>query len=134
MKRELRNEWVRRLRSGDWAQAQGRLTDGIGGYCCLGVLCEIGVERGRVEHAPVSLSYRTGDYNDATEVLIPSVWAEEIGMVFDLPEHPDVVVDGLLFDSWDDYDAQGALASLNDSGADFDQIADVIERIIPVED
>ena len=38
--RELRDEWVAALRSGDYPQGQGALKT-ADGYCCLGVLCDI---------------------------------------------------------------------------------------------
>ena len=48
MNDEQRNNmalWVKALRSGDYTQAQQRLHDTkTGGYCCLGVLCDISGE------------------------------------------------------------------------------------------
>lgn len=40
MNRQVVEEWIRRLRSGEYQQTQGRLKDESGGYCCLGVLCQ----------------------------------------------------------------------------------------------
>lgn len=40
-KAELKRKWIEALRSGRYRQTTGRLTDGEGGYCCLGVLCAI---------------------------------------------------------------------------------------------
>ena len=34
-------EWVKALRSGEYMQTKRRLSDGAGGHCCLGVLCEV---------------------------------------------------------------------------------------------
>jgi hypothetical protein len=52
MNTEIKEEWVRRLRSGEYQQGHGRLTkikpDGVKTYCCLGVLCEMAVEAGIV--------------------------------------------------------------------------------------
>jgi hypothetical protein len=43
--RELIQEWVRRLRSGDYRQGGGALHNAEDDtFCCLGVLCEIAVE------------------------------------------------------------------------------------------
>ncbi len=42
MKVELFDEWLVALRSGEYKQIQGRLHDpDDGGFCCLGVLCEV---------------------------------------------------------------------------------------------
>lgn len=37
---ELRDRWVRALRSGDYKQTKGRLRT-ESGFCCLGVLCDL---------------------------------------------------------------------------------------------
>lgn len=34
-------KWIVALRSGKYTQGHGRLRDGVGQMCCLGVLCEI---------------------------------------------------------------------------------------------
>ena len=39
--KDNRKRWVEALRSGEYMQAQEVLCDGKGGYCCLGVLCEV---------------------------------------------------------------------------------------------
>lgn len=41
---EVRKEWIRRLRSGEYEQGKGYLCF-YGKYCCLGVLCEIAAEQ-----------------------------------------------------------------------------------------
>ena len=50
MKREIAEEWVRRLESGNYQQGKGRLRtqtfEGDYRYCCLGILTEIAVEAG----------------------------------------------------------------------------------------
>lgn len=38
MDKKLKAKWVEALVSGKYQQIQGRLHDGVGGYCCLGVL------------------------------------------------------------------------------------------------
>lgn len=39
---EFRTKWLEALRSGEYSQTTGRLYDSnVGGYCCLGVACEI---------------------------------------------------------------------------------------------
>ena len=42
MKPEIKSKWVAALKSGEYAQGERRvLNDGFGGWCCLGVLCDI---------------------------------------------------------------------------------------------
>jgi len=38
MKKEYAEKWVNALRSGEYGQCKGKLSDGNGSYCCLGVL------------------------------------------------------------------------------------------------
>ncbi len=40
MNQEIKQKWVAALRSGEYKQGQGEL-NGDGGYCCLGVLCDL---------------------------------------------------------------------------------------------
>lgn len=83
MDRRIRDEWTRRLRSGDHVQGVGALRRDVAGvpqYCCLGVLCEVAREAGVAVYDPVVGAYRSvadpasGDYNG---VLPPPVarWA-----------------------------------------------------------
>ncbi len=41
MNPEYKQKWIEALRSGKYKQCKETLFDGVG-YCCLGVLCEIG--------------------------------------------------------------------------------------------
>lgn len=101
MKPGIKKRWVAALRSGDYRQARGALKRGKYAHCCLGVLCDI---------APKSVgewrghTFVSGGVKDAA-MLPPGVqaWA------------------GL------DADATHGLASKNDLGVSFEQIADYIE-------
>jgi len=44
MKKEHAEKWVNALRSGEYRQCKGKLSDGKGSYCCLGVLGKINPE------------------------------------------------------------------------------------------
>lgn len=49
--KERREEWARRLESGDYTQGQGQLAQDLGAvtvHCCLGVACEQAHEAGIV--------------------------------------------------------------------------------------
>jgi hypothetical protein len=42
---DIKDEWLDRLRSGDYEQTTGQLRDNDNGRCCLGVLCDIYAEQ-----------------------------------------------------------------------------------------
>jgi hypothetical protein len=113
LKKRVKEQWVAALRSGKYQQARGVLA-GPEGYCCLGVLCEVAIESG----LPVSVS-REGDlttYDQHTALMPPQVyeWATL--------KKSTGCSDG------DFYTPDGYLANMNDSGASFAQIADLIEE------
>ena len=104
-------EWVNDLRSGKFKQAKGRLGNGRGGYCCLGVAC---LTYQRVTGEKIGdrrLKWRRGGGLDGALSEI----REWLG----------------LFDSEGEYvgyeGKMKALASDNDEGKAFTEIADIIE-------
>lgn len=131
------------LRSGEYAQAKGRLrrvlTDfNTGeervGYCCEGVAFErYGVALGYAlnidEDGDMVASHTYGENNDQTfesfTVAPPRFWTDMGMRVTDRNAFVLKLPDGLDFcehsSDWEEY------ASLNDSGLTFDQIADLIE-------
>lgn len=95
-----REQWVAALRSGEFKQATGRLYKGWGdGYCCLGVACAL---------AGVPKDRLNGQ--ETSQFF--SVDMQEL--------YTQLGVDAELCDS---------LASANDRGYTFDQIATVIEAL-----
>lgn len=106
---EVREEWVRRLRSGEYRRGNGRLRrerSGTDFFCCLGVLCD---------------------------VVEPERWAPDTPWGGDMEyrhDGHDIYPRGGILDLVG-IDARQArlLAQMNDSGKDFDDIADVIERM-----
>lgn len=126
MKRELRDRWVKALRSGKYKQAIGRLKGPqkksqhtanrqVDGYCCLGVLLDIDHPEGwyddsfgRAAHALASKS----GHSTKGQYINPST-ALRLGLPAGL---------------------QKTLGKLNDSGKSFKEIATYIEDTIPLED
>jgi hypothetical protein len=107
---DVKKEWVAALRSGEFEQAKGSLKDDDG-YCCLGVLCEL---------------YRR-KFGGRWERNIGGGF-EYLGMVGLLPSM--VVVWAGLMDKSPTAKKGGAevsLTDMNDQGADFSKIADLIE-------
>ena len=117
MNKRVKGMWLDALRSGDYEQGTDALHRS-GRFCCLGVLCELAHREGVVERYGGTRSgeeYRYGRSGE-TGTLPPEVreWA---GLD---RRNPRVVPPG----GWDTW----TLAGLNDDGASFDEIADVIEE------
>lgn len=153
MKREQGEELIKRLRSGKYKQGEGFLNlpqeNGESLFCCLGVLCEMATESGAVKR--VSRGTSTMYYGDKTlnaedmggwynRVLPPAVieWA---GVESAVEERGEIYTGTI--DEWEGVgrfamhsnsgatqfrgDFHLSLASLNDSGMPFDEIAQFIE-------
>lgn len=79
MKPEIKDAWVKELRSGKYKQARlalGLVNDlGEKSFCCLGVLCEMAVEAGVIEKP--TLAGDTLVYNNESTLLPERVmeWA-----------------------------------------------------------
>ena len=125
MREDVKNLWVKALRSGNYKQGLGRLhRQGAEGdvYCCLGVLCELAIKMG----VDVSTDSRYGsrEYDGELCVLPASVreWAEMYSSDGTLDDAVEVELgeDDEMFSALDAYN--------DDAGATFDQIADVIEK------
>jgi hypothetical protein len=123
MNPEIKQEWVARLRSGDYRQGHGQLVshpgDGTARYCCLGVLCEQAREAGIGGWQP--------DDDGTTRFVTtdgPKSWS-------DLPK-PVAQWAGL--DDTDPLVRVGpsqrpeGLAALNDDYRTFEDLADLIEE------
>lgn len=117
--KELKDQWVAALRSGDYKQGERALCEPINdeetafAHCCLGVLAEVaGVDRCRLfgnEHLDkVGLTHLLGPW-----------WNNGESTLYE-PSQPQSTL-------------QRKLAALNDTGNDFFAIADWIEANVPVE-
>ncbi len=105
---QARALWVQALRSGDYKQTTGSLHDEHG-YCCLGVACVVYQEH--VGDLKVEEDNDETSYNNENCVL------------------PVVVRDWLGLRAEGGSYVKSGLVTQNDSvGADFDAIADIIER------
>ena len=137
-KLELRKNWVKALRSGDYQQTKGWLNTEQG-WCCLGVLCDISGLGGWEDSS--TKSYEWGS-SDGIEGIRRFVLADEHRQYVDEinEEHiaapPQEVLDavgmreslGRYFgDSATRTDVEFSLSGLNDGSATFNEIADVIE-------
>lgn len=128
MNPEIKAKWLEALRSGEYQQGRERLKspDSNPRYCCLGVLCDLAVKEGvaRWDDSVVI------DEHVAIDAAGRRAWAE---LPFGVAVWAGVVDSGGDPDGnpWVDDPAhdgeRNTLASLNDSGVSFREIADIIE-------
>jgi hypothetical protein len=117
----IKERWLAALRSGEYEQGRGML-EFNGKFCCLGVLCSLAVKDGITERTvlenvdgPTGVAlYGTRDGVGGTRHYLPGKVIEWAGLP---PNEPTVSVPEL----------GGSLASLNDSGTTFAEIANIIE-------
>lgn len=152
MNAEIKAELVERLRSGRYIQGKEKLAikdDDGERYCCLGVLCEIAVERGIItrveqdvecwdcENPDVCIPKIEVHYDNTYDATLPQKvvnWAgvESVDIDYRVPDQ-----------NFDDYEGMGrfeseyaarsgsvkyaSLAGMNDDGVPFEEIATWIE-------
>jgi len=108
MNKRIKKLWIEALRSGKFKQGFGQLRRGRTNvrHCCLGVLCEIAVNQGVLNH-----------YKGAQGLLPPEVmdWAEL--------DDDDPMLAPL-------HDPNCYAAKLNDNGHGFQNIAERIEKYL----
>lgn len=107
--KEHRRLWVEALRDGTRKQANGMLRKD-GGYCCLGVACEI-------SGLGAFVAYREGESYAIGAVVAPTFAClpPEVSDWLGIRTAGGVMADGR------------ALFVLNDNGATFPELADIIE-------
>ena len=67
MKTELKQEWMKRLKSGIYEQGKRVLRNRDNKYCCLGVLCDIINPDGWKKGDPTTLYFNGENYNGLNE-------------------------------------------------------------------
>jgi hypothetical protein len=107
MNPEIKAEWLKALRSGDYEQAEDALRNDSG-FCCLGVLCDLHAKK-------TGVLWDGFVYLGVADVLPHTVqeWA-------DLParEGGSVII----------HEDEEYLTELNDNGVSFAVLADLIEQ------
>jgi len=117
MKQSIMKKWVAALRSGEYRQTTGSLVVISGaedrGFCCLGVLTDLCAKNFDLPlEAVLSIEQGGGICPDVEK------WAGMVSAFGDLPKMASA-----------EYSVRHkSLADLNDYGANFNQIADVIEE------
>ena len=111
MKPEIKKKWLRALRSGKYKQTKEMLHKKNGGYCCLGVLCDIYAKEKKVKWGEVNpLRPSKIMFLDHSDIL-PDEVMEWAGLASDNPEC-----------------GEKSLAQYNDAGMRFGDIAVLIEK------
>jgi hypothetical protein len=98
--KQIRNQWVAALRSGEYKQGKHLLRSTGDRYCCFGVLCEVLGQEWELREG-----FNTKWSCNGHSGWPPDVAAEEVGV-----EYVDMLV------------------SMNDEGRTFLEIADYIEK------
>lgn len=141
MRADIREEWLKRLRSGDYQQGRGSLRYD-GKHCCLGVLCDIAVDQGfgRWEAEGGTSFYllegESMEEGDGKESLPPTELLRWAGVV--PTDHPGNQRSLSAIVSMGGAHVSAKLHQLNDGDCGFNaltfaQIADLIEeQITPV--
>lgn len=114
MKKEIKDRWVKALRSGDYPQGKEALAQD-GKFCCLGVLCDLAAKAGVVKE--YTYDYGRGPtvvYGaEGTTALLPKEVMKWAGLNTPGPH----------------INESESLTGMNDTfGADFNTIADAIEN------
>lgn len=109
----IKQQWVDALRSGKYRQARGRLRDDGDAMCCLGVLCDI--------VAPDNWRYEEDQYRG------PDGWHQD-NFQMGIPENLLKTVGFEVSEPIIEYKGERqAISLVNDGGATFAEIADLIE-------
>lgn len=114
MKAEDKKKWVEALRSGDYKQGVHALRDYDDKYCCLGVACEIFGMKAK-KNSDLSLY----DYGKNSSYL-PVTLVRRLGLGTNGELPKPVQFKGITHTD---------LVGLNDAGASFKKIAQIIERL-----
>jgi hypothetical protein len=108
MKKAIADKWVKALRSGDYKQSTGRLRSSDDKFCCLGVLCNIHAQT-YPKHAAAQEDSSLYDGCSAYPPESVLNWAG-------------------LKNNEGNFGEINSLAEMNDQGASFREISDIIEN------
>lgn len=116
MNPDIKAKWVAALRSGEYKQGYGALHCGSddpkvdGGFCCLGVLCEVAVKEGVIDAGFQAYSWSNFQYGSREGGILP----ESVCRWADVTAVPDI--------------HDGPATHWNDTVRfNFEQIAEMIE-------
>lgn len=111
MNADVKTKWIAALRSGTYPQGRGHLRTNEGGYCCLGVLCDILAPEDWIEAQPDNGGQHWE--HRGSRCYLPNTIMQEAGIPMYRPGSTPLT--------------EGELAELNDRGSCFEEIAQWIE-------
>ena len=118
MNQEIKTRWVEALRCGEYKQGRKALRQ-EDKFCCLGVLCELAVKDGAIpKPLPQGSRYIYGEPGNSSSNYLP-------GKVMDWAGIENLNWAGKYNISEEN---DGYLASDNDNGKTFEEIASIIEE------
>jgi hypothetical protein len=143
VKEAIKRQWVKDLRSGEFEQGTSyleKVDDGVSRLCCLGVLCRQAVKAGIIPEPELHSSsyYYLDDDTDHEGVTgesfnqrhaLPRKVAEWAGVPYGSSGGDVVIEPGGDVDEGD----FTAIAANDGVGMSFAEIADLIEKNVPVE-
>jgi hypothetical protein len=120
MKSEIKDQWIKALLSGEYKQTINVLRrihpNGSESYCCLGVLCDLHAKTNNCEWRDDIYLSRDG-LPPVDVVVWAGIYDEKAALEYDCDESGVEI-----------YADKDSLATLNDRGATFEEIADIIEK------
>ncbi len=118
MNPEIKDKWLKALRSGEYKQAFAVLKS-TDGFCCLGVLCDIYLKEKsqKWQHKPFCPD---GFFIEECSASLPHKIMEWSGIESSLAHY--------IVDRCNPERTTISLSNLNDNGVGFKEIADTIER------
>lgn len=120
MNPEVKAKWVAALRSGRYEQDTNWLHPAGGGYCCLGVLCEVAVKEGVIPPPTLIEGESAWDYDEVASSYPPPRVLDWAGLTQITTVDYGVTNEGFTHTE--------ELTVLNDDDMlTFEQIADAIE-------
>ncbi len=119
----MKEIWIPALRDGRYQQGREHLRVGDS-YCCLGVACDL-----RGMEWKSALSPNMPRPNNVG--VLYEVEGSDMFFPISVQDFLGVTYTGRYFDP--EYASRGSLSRLNDDGATFDEIADVIEKCLDPE-
>lgn len=134
MNKDIKRRWVEALRSGTYTQGRRALRVRVhqkmdDEFCCLGVLCELAVADGVIP-PPVEagLFVRYGDDSGFSQSTLPPAVQRWAGLDHSDPRVGDRVAIARRGGTIRKTLGETTLATLNDGGSTFEQIATIIEE------
>lgn len=128
MNPEIKREWLEALRSNNYVQGRGQLRDADNSFCCLGVLCDLADRKGVVKSERATWQDWNGERLSDYFIYYSDQDGDRSlgGLPFAVQNWAGLVTSSGGY--YSDLGTYETLADLNDLGATFEEIADVIEK------